>query len=229
MKFLLKGLDKLLKVLKTDRNTFFTYVLTLISAYLVIDRLVELIIMWFTGMSVSYWNPFQYALAMMCPAFAFFIAFGSKYGYNNTKAKVSFLYTYSIALYIIAITMFVQWINYFGWVFLLSVPNYKEIMVNFSGLIRPAFTALSLYLPLVTFWPIFYWMYTKVNDPIFPNRFVDSLGDYYGLDLNPPTMASGQYSFEINLCQDRGSGKPVKILDDRRFQGLLIHGPTGSR
>ena len=39
---LLKYIDKFLKFLKTDRNTFVTYILTLISAYILIDRLVEL-------------------------------------------------------------------------------------------------------------------------------------------------------------------------------------------
>ena len=39
----MKLLDKFLKILKTDRNTFLTYVLTLISFYLVIDRLIEIL------------------------------------------------------------------------------------------------------------------------------------------------------------------------------------------
>ena len=37
---ILKILDKFLKFLKTDRNTFFTNVLTIVSAYLVLDRVV---------------------------------------------------------------------------------------------------------------------------------------------------------------------------------------------
>ena len=64
-------IDKFLKVLKTDRNTFFTYVLTLITAYVVIDRVIELLIMFFTGMSVSYWGPIRYTLALALPVFAF--------------------------------------------------------------------------------------------------------------------------------------------------------------
>ena len=55
---LLKVIDKFLKYLKTDRNTFLTYVLTLVSAYLVIDRIAEILMMIFTGMAVSYWGPF---------------------------------------------------------------------------------------------------------------------------------------------------------------------------
>ena len=40
----MKILDKFLKLLKTDRNTFFTYVFEMITFYLLIDRLVELVI-----------------------------------------------------------------------------------------------------------------------------------------------------------------------------------------
>ncbi|MCL2341784.1 MAG: hypothetical protein FWC53_01660 [Firmicutes bacterium] len=227
MKFLLKYLDKFLKIIKTDRNTFFAYILALVSAYLVIDRMVELIIMWFTGMSVSYWNPFEYTLAFICIAFAFSFTFSSKFTNNNTDARVTYFYTYCIALYIVAVTMFVQWINYFSWIFILSVPNYKEIIMNFSDLIRPAFTALSLYLPIVTFYPILRFLYVRINDPIFPNAFKDSIMDYMGIDINPPSCATGLYSFELNLCQDKKTGKPAKILEDRRFQNMLIQGPTG--
>jgi len=229
VKFLLKYLDKFLKVIKTDRNTFFAYILTLVSAYLVVDRVVELIIMWFTGMSVSYWNPFEYTLAFICIAFAFSIAFASKFTNNNTAARITYFYTYCIALYIVGVSMVVQWINYFGWILILSVPNYQEIIMNFSDLIRPAFTAVSLYLPLVTFYPIITFLHVRINDPIFPNNFKDSIMDYPGIDINPPAFATGPYSFELKLCQDKPNGKPVKVLEDRRFQGTLIQGPSGCR
>ena len=40
---LLKYIDKFLKFLKTDRNTFLTYILTLASVYLLVDRLLEML------------------------------------------------------------------------------------------------------------------------------------------------------------------------------------------
>ena len=66
----MKYIDKFLKLLKTDRNTFLTYILTLITIYLVIDRLVELLFLCFTGISLSYWGPIKYTLALACPVFA---------------------------------------------------------------------------------------------------------------------------------------------------------------
>lgn len=70
----MKLLDKFLKVLNTDRNTFFTYILTYLTFYIAIDRLVEMLIMIFTGVSCNYWNPIIYTLALACPVFAYAFA-----------------------------------------------------------------------------------------------------------------------------------------------------------
>ena len=49
----MKIIDKFLKFLKTDRNTFVTYILTLLTFYIGIDRVVEMLLMIFTGVSTS--------------------------------------------------------------------------------------------------------------------------------------------------------------------------------
>ena len=123
----MKFLDKLIKKLKTDRNTFFAYILTLITAYIVVDRIIELLFMCFTGMSVSYWGPIRYTIAMACPVFAYVFAIPSKLA-KSDEVKISFFYVYCVALYVIFISMVVQWLNYLGWFGLLSIPNVKEIM-----------------------------------------------------------------------------------------------------
>ena len=119
----MKFIDKFLKVLNTDRNTFATYVLTLISVYLAVDRVVEMLLMIFTGVSYSYWGPIQYTLALACPIFAFLFSGQSKFATSKMK-KVTLFYVYVIGLYIIAISMFTQWLNMGAWLLLLSVPNY---------------------------------------------------------------------------------------------------------
>ena len=72
---MMKLIDKLLKKLNVNRNTFFTFILTLFSFYICIDRIVEMLLMIFTGVSSSYWGPFKYTLALACPAFAFAFSF----------------------------------------------------------------------------------------------------------------------------------------------------------
>ena len=67
----MKIIDKFLKKLGASRNTFATYVLTLITVYLAVDRIVEILLMFFTGVSYSYWGPIQYTLALACPIFAY--------------------------------------------------------------------------------------------------------------------------------------------------------------
>ena len=114
----LKLLDKLLKYLKTDRNTFFTYILTLISIYIIIDRVVEMIIMIFTGIAVDYWSPLGYTFAMACPVFAFLFSFSSKYA-SDKSAKHKIFDVFIVSFYIVVVSMFVQWMNLTGWMLFL--------------------------------------------------------------------------------------------------------------
>ena len=132
--FIWKYIDAFLKKLKTDRNTFFTYVLTLISVYICVDRIVEMLFLCFSGISVSYWGPFAYTFALLCPIFAFLFGAGSKFATDDAR-KFSLFVLYYIALYIIALSMFTQWLNQGAWLLLLSVPNYTELITDFSDLV----------------------------------------------------------------------------------------------
>ena len=132
----MKIIDKFLKKLNASRNTFVTYILTLISVYIVVDRLVELLFMIFTGVSVSYWGPFKYTLAMACPIFAYLFSPSSEFA-TSKNMKVTLFYTYVVGLYVIALSMFVQWINRGVWLLLISLPGYTELVTDFSELIKP--------------------------------------------------------------------------------------------
>lgn len=220
-------LDKFLKLLKTDRNTFFTYILTLITAYILIDRIIELLFMFFTGMSVNYWGPITYTFAMACPLFAFFFSFSSKL-VKSDEMKISFFYVYCISLYIIGISMVTQWLNHLSWILILSAPNYETIITEFSNIIKPALTSFAIFIPVTTFYKLIIWLTRKINDPIFPNDFKDSIIDYTGIDITKSDITTGPYSFENTLCMDRETGKPVKILENRRFDSTLIVGPSGT-
>ena len=83
----LKYLDKFLKILKTDRNTFFTYILSLITLYICVDRLMEMFFIFFTGVPVSYWGPIKYTIAMVFPVFAFLFSYGSKFVHSYNKLR----------------------------------------------------------------------------------------------------------------------------------------------
>ncbi len=219
----LKYIDKLLKVLKTDRNTFFTYIFTLATIYIAIDRIVEMLFMIFTGISVSYWGPITYTLALACPVLAFLFSGNSKYA-SSGKFKLVIVYMYAIALYIIAISMFTQWINAAQWMFLLSVPNYVEIVTKYTSLIKPAFQSVAAYIPLTTFFSIFWWCYAGVAD----TRLIkESIWDYTGIDLSKKTTQTGAYSFENVISTDKETGKTVKIYDNRRADPMLVCGPSG--
>lgn len=220
----MKYIDKFLKLLNTDRNTFATYVLTLITAYLAVDRIVEMLLMIFTGVSYSYWGPLQYTLALACPVFAFLFSGPSKFA-NSKAKKVTLFYVYVIGLYIIAISMFTQWLNMGAWLLLLSIPNYVEIITDFSDLVTPAMISISLYLPLATIFPIFKFLFFGVNDSKDKKR---SIWDYRGIDLSNKKEGTGPYSCEVYLCYDFETGKTIVIPESSRYQSLFVCGGSGS-
>ena len=220
----MKYLDKFLKILKTDRNTFFTYILTLLTIYVCVDRVVEILFMCFTGISVSYWGPFQYTFALACPVFAFLFSSSSKFA-SDKKKKLTFFYLYAISLYIIGISMLTQWLNKAGWLLLLSAPNYIEVVLNFRDLIKPAFTAISCYVPLVTFFTLFKFLYFKVDDV---KDIKDSITDYTGINLSDNKEGWGPYTCEIALCKDSDNGKIIKTPEAKRFEATLVVGVSGS-
>ena len=221
----LKIIDKFLKLLKTDRNTFLTFILTLLTIYLTIDRVTEILIMIFTGIGSSYWGPIKYALAFCCPIFAFLFSCSSKFA-KSEKTKLSFFYLYIIALYILIISMVTQMVNAGCWLLLLSAPSYPIIATEFSSLIAPAFRSISLYFPLTTFYPVIKWLITTINDT--PD-ICESIYSYSGINLsNKEKTTTGEYSCEIKLCTDTNTGKSVKISEDKRFESMLVVGVSGS-
>lgn len=219
----LKYIDKFLKWLKTDRNTFLTYILTLLSIYVMIDRVVEIIILVSTGIGVSYWGPIQYTLALACPIFAFLFSGASQFA-KSYQLKVTYLYLYCISLYIVGISMAIQWINGILWLLFLSVPNYVSIVTDFSQLIRPAFQVIAFY-PLFTAYPLFKWLFTVLNET---KDIRDGINDYTGIDLSDKKTGVGPYTCEIILCYDKVKGKPAKIPEARRFDPALIVGISGT-
>ena len=197
----MKFLDKFLKWLKTDRNTFFTYILSLLTIFILVDRLVEFLLIVFTGVASVYWGPITYALALLCPIFAFLFSGSSKF-IKCDDDKLKWFYAYCISLYILFITMFTEWINEAAWLGLLSLPGYPDLASNFSYLIKPALSAIAIYLPLVTISFFFRKLYTMVNDT---KDIVDSIFDYGGIDLSDKSVGWGQYTNEILLGTDKDS------------------------
>lgn len=220
----MKVIDKFLKYLKTDRNTFLTYVLTLVSSYLVVDRIAEMLVMIFTGMGVSYWGPIGYTLALACPVFAFLFSCSSKYA-DSDHTKLALFDIYLISIYIMIVSMFTQFFNQLGWLLFLSVPNFSYIVTNFFSLVRPAFSAVALYLPLTTFYPVIKWLLMTVHDT---KTIYDSIYEYKGINLADKSASWGAYTCEMNFGTDKITGKSVKIAEEKRFYPTLICGVSGA-
>ena len=220
----MKLLDKLLKKLNTDRNTFFTYLLTLITIYILIDRLTEFLLIVFTGVASSYWGPIKYTIAFACPVFAFLFSMSSKF-IKSDDDKHGWFYSYCISLYILIITMVTEWFNKLCWLGLISLPGYTTIATDFAYLIKPALSSIAIALPLCTWFKLFDKLYKTVNDS---KVFTDSLADYEGINLSDKKVGWGPYTNEILIGTDKDHGNNVKLAEIRRFESTLVVGISGA-
>lgn len=222
---LIKLLDRLLKKLNVNRNTFFTFILTLISFYICIDRIVEMLFLIFTGLSSSYWGPIKYAFALLCPAFAFVFSGKSSFA-TNKNAKVTLFYTYITSIYIITVSMLTQWLNQLLWILFLSVPNYSFIVTEFPSMVRHAFSAIALYLPLTTFYPfIVKRILLGIDDS---SEQIKSIWDYQGIDLSDTTIKHNSYTCDVSFTYDYYTGKKVVYGEKCRYRSLLVCGSSGT-
>ena len=190
-----------------------------------IDRLVEILLIIFNGVSVSYWNPFMYTFALACPVFAFLFSGGSKFATSN-KVKITLFHAYVICLYTIALSMGVQWANMGIWSGLVSLPGYATIANNFPELFKPALSAIALFLPLTTIPAVFNFLYKGVEES---KLWKDSIGDYGGIKLSPASKkGTGPYSCEMYVCNDKEVTRKCSIPEQSRFNQFLVVGPSGT-
>jgi len=220
----MKYFDKFLKLLKTDRNSFCTYVLTLCSIYVIVDRFVEFLLILFTGVGSNYWGPIRYSIAYVFVIFAFQFSMSSKF-IRHDADKRHFFYWYCIGLYLVTILMAVEWINRLCWLGLLFLPGYTELVTNFAYLIRPALSSLALAVPLLTWRNLFNKLYMGVNDTK-PDR--DSIAEYTGINLSDPNIGWGAYTNEIYIGIDKDFANDVKLAEVKRFESTLVCGVSGA-
>ena len=219
-----KLLDKFLKILNVNRNTFFTYILTLVTVYLAVDRIVEMLIMILSGVACNYWNPIQYTLALACPVFAF--AFSPSSSFSDTRAsKITLFYTFLIGFYIIALSMFTQYLNAVLWLAFISSPSYVNIITNFSELVKPAFCAISLYLPLTTVYPFVKFILLKVDDSM---NMIKSIWDFRGINLSDSKAKHGPYACDLAMFKDFDSAQKISLPENSRFSSLFVCGGSGT-
>lgn len=220
----MKIIDNFLKKLGVSRNTFATYILTLITVYIAVDRITEMLLMLFTGVSYSYWGPLQYTIALACPMLAFAFSIPSEFASTKNK-KVTLFYIYVIGLSIIAISMFTQWLNMGAWLLLVFNPGYVDLVTDFSDLVRPALTSLTILVPVLVIPKIFNFLYFGVNDS---KDMKQSIWDYAGIDLSDKKQGHGPYTCDIYLCQNSETSQQITIPEASRYQSMFVCGASGS-
>lgn len=221
---MIKIFDAFLKKLNVSRNTFLTYIFTLLTIYVGVDRIVEMLIMVFTGVGVNYWNPILYTFALACPVLAYSFAGSSSYA-DTRASKVTMFYIFAIGFYVIALSLFTQYLNAGAWLLFMSSKNFIPIVSKFPELIRPAFRAITIYFPLITVYPFVKSIILNVDDT---QSAVRSLWDFYGINLSDKKAKHGPYACDLFLFKDFDSGKKMKLSEERRFQSMLVCGGSGT-
>lgn len=220
----MKIIDNFLKKLGISRNTFATYVFTLITIYLAVDRITEMLLMLFTGVSYSYWGPIKYTIALACPMLAFAFSIPSEFA-STKKKKVTLFNIYVIGLSIIAISMFTQWLNMGAWLLLVFNPGYVDLVTDFSDLVRPALTSLTILAPVLIIPKVFNFLYFGVNDS---KDMTQSIWDYGGIDLSDKKQGHGTYTCDVYLCQNSETSEQITIPEASRYQSMFVCGASGS-
>ena len=221
---MMKLVDALLKKLNVSRNDFFTFIFTLLTIYLAVDRIVEMMLMIFTGIGVSYWNPILYTFAIACPVLAY--SFAGSSSYTDTRAtKVTMFYVFAIGFYVLTVSLFTQYINAGAWLIFISSKNFITIVTDFSELIRPAFGSISLFFLLITIYPFARSLVMKVYDT---QTVIKSLWDFYGINLSDKKAKHGPYACDLFLFRDFDNNKKINLGEERRFQSTLVCGGSGT-
>lgn len=217
-------MNKLYKKLKTDANTFWGFIFTLICIYLTFDRLIEMLIMIFTGVGSSYWNVITYSLVFLFPFFTFKVMMESKF-ITYERIKIPLFIFYSSMFGIILMSFFSQLINQGAWLFLLSVPGYEKIAVEDFRAVKAAFTSLALIIPVIMTDNLIVWLRFYIFEDLVVK---DALEKMDGFKLSPSKKLKGPYSFESYIALNDKRGDKAYLSEEGRFEHILVVGPTSS-
>ena len=166
----------------------------------------------------------MYTFALACPIFAFLFSGSSEFA-STKKRKVTLFNIYIIGLSVIAISMFIQWLNLGAWLLLVFNPGYVDLVTDFSDLVRHAFTSLTLLLPVLMIPKVFNFLYFGVNDS---KDMTQSIWDYGGIDLSDKKEGHGPYTCDVYLCQNSETAAQITIPEASRYQSMFVCGASGT-
>ncbi len=220
--------DILLKPFKITLNDFFTYIFSILAVYFTVDRVIELLIMMFTGQCVSYWSPIKYTLALFVTVCAYCF-YCSSTMCNTITLPMKAYVKYSVLFRTICIVMAAQWVNEFLWIALMHFGNFKEIATIFPETVSSAIRAASLLLPFLSIrGTIDYY----VNDVMDADQdWIDSFEDFKGFKLQTAKSMKkipSTFMCDAHICLDDQTGKPAVIPEKKRFEATFVQGATGT-
>ena len=220
----------ILKPLKINTNTFFSYIFGLLIIYFTVDRSCEIISLLLTGQLVNYWTPIQYGLVYLCIVAGYSITCGSPLNTTITHPMKFFVF-YSICGYIIIFSMAAQWINELLWFICMHFRNFKIVATELPELIGPAFSSLSLLFPAFSIRGVVDYYIGNILDGDID--WIESFEDYKGIKLESSKSKKASsipsaFKCDAKICIDDKTGKPAVIPEKVRFEATFVEGATGT-
>lgn len=215
-------LNIITKKLNTDKNIFISFIITMLCTYFAIDRILEIFLIIFNGVGISYWSPFKYMIVILLPYLAYMLVIESKMS-TQKERNISFFKVYCTFFIIFVASAIVQFTNQFLWNVFFSAPNYQKIIIEDYDIIKRAFVALALYIPIKVSYEAFNYYVENISSNLdSQNALINATG--YSLDGNK--SFDGAYSLDQELGADISSDQEIIIDQDDRFQNILIIGDS---
>lgn len=217
----LDKMDAILKKINSDRNTFFGFILTLICAFLCIDRIIEILFIITIGIASSYWNFLQYTISFCLIIFTYFVMIESKYVTHKLFKKNIFM-LFASMFACLGLCYVVENTNKLGWRFIFLAPHYLRVLEEDFHLIKPAFTALGLGLTIIVSQHIYVWFKYFISKD---SDILGSILDANGLKLNSNISVPKMYTLYNTFGKDTLTGNEYSISEEGRFNHLMVIGP----
>ncbi|MBR5228157.1 MAG: TraM recognition domain-containing protein [Clostridia bacterium] len=207
-----------------NKNKFMTMLFFLLSLIIVGFVCVSLILFLLgEGRFGQAFNPFIYALAMLCPVLAF--SYGVNSGLLKSKEKkVKWFSITVVSLASIFGIFFITTLNNTIWWLLELAPNYEKVYKEFYELFAPAIKTITLVGPFVAMFHIIdYLLLIPREDDI--NKGING---FCGLKVSNKKPENRNFMCDNVICIDVDSSKPVVVAEKKRMEATLVQGATGT-
>ena len=215
-----KSLTFIVKKLKTDKNTFVGFILTLICIYFTLSYFIDWILAISFGITMNLNSKLFSALLIALPIITFKIIIESKFATHSTIKVSYFVFFYSISAFF-SIMAIIKALSFVTWIAIFSVPSYQRIIIEDEDLIRRAIFTINIIVPLIYTFQFYIWIRYFILENM---ELKMSIMESTGWKLDEKSTKTGPYSLEQYFGKDNFYGNKAILSELGRYFHLLVIG-----